>query len=95
MKLYRNEVPVNDQWILMFPVMDPLYVGCRETGIVEFWSWEPHDGPWPERYFRVYGTGQEIPADVRYWGTAVAPDSTLVWHLVEATGELAMALEHT
>ena len=84
MRIYRHEVPVDDQWHPIETAMNPLSVGCRDLDIVEFWSWEPHDGPWAERFFRVFGTGQEIPDNVKYWGTAVSPGGALVWHLVEA-----------
>lgn len=88
MRIYCHEVPVDDRWHPVEAVMDPLSVGCREVGTVEFWAWEPHGGPWPERFFRVFGTRQEIPDNVKYWGTAVAPSGRLVWHLVEATSDL-------
>lgn len=89
MRIFRHGVPVDEQWHTLFPVTDPLSVGCRDRSVVEFWSWEPHGDSASWRFFRVYGTGQEIPENVKHWGTAVAPDGFLVWHLFEATGELA------
>lgn len=88
MRIFRYGIPVDDRWHEMEAVMDPLSVGCRQVSAVEFWAWEPHDGPFPLRFFRVYGTGQEIPENVKYWGTVVAPNGCLVWHLVEATSDL-------
>jgi hypothetical protein len=93
MRQLRHEVPADDEWHNLFPVMNPAgVVYPLDTRNVEFWSWANHDGPWPERFFRVYRTGADIPGPVRWWGTAFTTGGEPVWHLVEATGELAEAL---
>lgn len=78
-RIYRYEVPVDDRWhtIRCGP---PLHVGCRNPDIVEFWAYPPADNA-DEQRFRVYGTGHDIPGEVFYVGTAIAPGGSLVWHL--------------
>lgn len=81
-RIYRYEVPVDDGW---YPIRSatPLYVDCRDPRVVEFWAFAlDDDDPVPMRSYRVYGTGQDIPASgVQYTGTALAPHG-LVWHLL-------------
>jgi hypothetical protein len=81
----RFEVPVDDRWHTFTLSNSPLYVAARRPDVVEFWA--VVDGaPKVERSFRVFGTGQPIPDDPDYWGTALAADGQLVWHLLEQSG---------
>ena len=82
-RIYRYEVPVDDRWHI-FKCGPPLHVACRNPDVVEFWA-RPRNEDTDEfvdpQHFRVYGTGQEIPDEVRYVGTAIEPGGSLVWHL--------------
>lgn len=83
-RIYRYEVPVDDQ-IHVFDIWsNPVAVGCRSAETVEFWAQAHDDGLALRRAFVVVGTGQPLPETMRrHWGTAVAPGGALVWHLIE------------
>ena len=85
--IYRYEVPVDDSRHRIRLFGDPTGVGCRRTGIVEFWA--THDDGaslGAERSFLVVGTGHQLPHDaVKVWGHAYDMGGALVWHLVEVT----------
>ena len=87
-RIYRYELPVDDEWHEFTLWGDPLAVECRKPDAVEFWSRDPGDLPvhglvGARRSFIVVGTGQQVPTGVRYWGTALVPGEALVWHLLE------------
>lgn len=86
-RIFRYEVPVDDEWHQLTLAGHPLAVACRSLHVVEFWCRANDTDSVRERLFTVAGTGQLIgsPA-VRYWGTAIAPDGHLVWHLLERVG---------
>jgi hypothetical protein len=95
--VYRFSVPVDDQWHRIELAGPVVHVDCRRSDIVEFWAIESKE-PARQRYFRVFGTGQPVPDDLTYIGTAltpaVAPLSAyggLVWHLFERTNGRAEA----
>lgn len=85
-RIFRFEVPVDDQPHRIALNAGPIAIGCRQPDRVEFWAIHDDD---PEsfvghRTFIVVGTGHPLPARVRaVHGTAVAPGGQLVWHLVE------------
>ncbi len=69
---------------------------------VEFWTVDPSDEqfwnapigtrehtppPQPQRKFRVFGTGQSIPAGYMWRGTAPRTVDGYVWHLFERADE--------
>ncbi len=93
-RVLRYEVPVDDQWHRIRCPGEVRHVAARQVDVVEFWA---VTGPWigrgVDREFRVYATGQPIPASrVRglwYEGGAITPDGALVWHLFSrsAVGE--------
>ncbi len=71
MKVFRYEIPVDDQvhaHRLSGPVV---HVACRERALVEMWALEGVEPP-RRRHFRVVGTGQPIPdsPDITHRGTA-------------------------
>lgn len=80
--IHRYEVPVDDRWHPVQLSGNVLHVDCRNAHVVELWALHT-DGPGDTRSFRVYGTGQPIPPDLRHIGTALAPGGKLVWHLME------------
>lgn len=85
-RIFRYEIPVDDQWHAVPQSSMPLYVSCRDPRVVEFWAWhrpEIHDVPGlTDREYRVYGTGHPVDEEVWYAGTAIAPGGSLVWHLM-------------
>lgn len=80
-RIFRFEVPVDDEWHVITS-RHPLHVFCRDATTVEYWAWSGPDDIGDARTYKVIGTGQVIPDNVAYVGTAVAPGGALVWHLV-------------
>lgn len=80
-RIFRYEVPVDDQWHRIEGCLAPLHVDCRQLDVVEFWAWEYTDTTVADEY-RVIGTGKPIDDPIQYMGTAIAPGGHLVWHLV-------------
>jgi hypothetical protein len=78
-RIFRYEVPVDDRWHT-FRCEPPLHVDCRHPGFVEFWAY-PAEGA-DDQHLRVYGTGHDMPDELRHVGTALTPDRALVWHLM-------------
>ncbi len=81
-RIYRYEVPVDDQWYAHELSGAVLHVVGRRRGVVEFWALHS-GGPQVPRSFRVFGTGQPLPGGVKHVGTVL--DGPLVWHLMEGT----------
>lgn len=81
-RIYRHEVPVDDRFHTVAIQGTPLHVACRRTLTVEFWAPWSDDLEPRQRTFIVVGTGQSMPDDLSYRGTALAPNG-LVWHLME------------
>ena len=83
-RIFRYEVPVDDEVHEIRLSGDPVAVFCREHGVVEFWATVAHkDADGRARLFTVVGTGHSFPSFGKYIGTAVAPGGYLVWHLIE------------
>jgi hypothetical protein len=76
-RIFRYEVPVDDEWHGYDLRGAVFHVAGRRTDVVEFWALHK-DMPSYRREFRVFGTGQPLE-DGRYVGTVV--HSALVWHL--------------
>lgn len=85
-RIFRYQVPVDDQVHVIDLNGNPYHVGCRDPEQVEFWAIHRDGVPTKARRFLVVGTGHELPPEPRrVWGTAVAPGGALVWHLIEVT----------
>jgi hypothetical protein len=81
-RIFRHTVPVDDRWHRVVTQGSIVHVATRDVRVAEIWA-RHVDGAAPQvRWMRVYGTGQDIPDDLVYLGTCVAPEG-LVWHLVE------------
>lgn len=80
-RVFRYEVPVDDQWHDLELSGPILHVDCRDPRVVEFWALHT-PGYWCKRTesFTVIGTGHLQP-DGYHVGTAIAPGGQLVWHL--------------
>lgn len=93
--MLKHTVPVDDGWhsldLTCFHVADDhrlpqwRHVGVNPDEPAEVWLWLIHHGHVPphRHYFRVYGTGQQIPAGAVWVGTAPAAGTSLIWHLFE------------
>lgn len=87
-RIYRYEVPVDDQAHAFELHGDPLAVGSRRPDVVEFWAIHHDEGAVAVvRRFLAVGTGHPLPSDLAvtrwHWGAVYAADGQLVWHLVE------------
>ena len=85
--IFRYEVPVDDRWHI-FRCEPPLWVGCRDYGFVEFWAY-PAEDAMDVQHLRVYGTGHEMPDELRHVGSTMTPDGALVWHLMSDIWKVA------
>lgn len=81
-RVFRYEVPVDDQPHTIRLTCNPLKVAAANVSTVEFWAEHEGDEYAIPRTFRVYGTGHPIPSRARWWGTTGRVDG-LVWHLFE------------
>lgn len=89
-RVLRWQLPVDDEDHEL-PVTGEIVACAGTRGLwsnmpkhwVEFWAVGPAEPPAPPRVFRVFGTGQPIPAEYVWRGTAPRTDEGLVWHLLE------------
>ncbi len=84
MKIFRYEVPVDDEWHPISLFGDVVHVGCRRSDVVEFWAEHDVRRDPITRRFRVFGTGQDVEPDSLHVGTVIVHGGALVWHLREA-----------
>lgn len=82
-RIFRYEVPVDDEWHTLDLSGDVLHVASRNSAdVVEVWAY--HDSNHNrKRRFRVFGTGQPVPDGATYCGTSLIQNIPLVWHLLE------------
>ncbi|OKK06426.1 hypothetical protein AMK26_10415 [Streptomyces sp. CB03234] len=81
--IYRYEIPVDDQWHELELTGAVLHTAARTPDVVELWALHT-TSPTPRRSFRVFGTGQPLPAEpLRHVGTALTAHGALVWHVME------------
>jgi len=81
-RIFRYVVPVDDGVYMFTLTGDPVAVAAPDADHVEFWAEHDDSGGRTDRAFRVFGTGQPLPADVRWIGTCPRI-AGLVWHLYE------------
>jgi len=83
-EIYKYRVPVKDVWhdVAMPSHATIVHVACQDTpGVVSLWAEIENESASVTRSFRIYGTGQSIPDDTDYVGTAL--DGMFVWHVYE------------
>lgn len=82
--IFRQVVPVDDQWH-PFTLTGPIvHVGTREENCVEIWFMNEPASEAQPRAFRVFGTGQAIePATARHVASVITRSGRFVWHLLE------------
>lgn len=80
-RILRYEVPADGEWHSFTGHDFPLYVNCRQLGIVEFWAMERYAIDQMAEY-RVFGTGEPLGGVIEYVGTTLDAGGRLVWHLM-------------
>jgi hypothetical protein len=87
-KVFKYDIPVNDEWIeLELPDGAEIVHVASQYGTVneiQMWVLLDPDLAQTPRYFRVFGTGHEIPPEAKFRGTCIVAEGHLVWHLMEA-----------
>ncbi|MGV2914672.1 DUF7352 domain-containing protein [Streptomyces alfalfae] len=88
--IHRAELPLDDRPHGIDLTGDILHVAVRRSRVVDVWYQpRPDNVDVMRRSFQVVGTGQPLPTHLgfdtigRHCGTAVAPESDLVWHVLE------------
>lgn len=80
-RMLKYQIPVDDQWHEHAAGADGFaHVGHQAEGFVTLWSVDLENSGVRTVWLRVFGTGQEIPSNGQYVGTALEPHG-LVWHL--------------
>lgn len=79
-KVFRYEVPVDDNWHKVSLTSAPVYV-AGDVNTVEFWAESLDNVPATDMYFIVVGTGHVVPNGARYVGTCPRLPNGIVWHL--------------
>lgn len=84
-RILRYEIPVDDQWHRPEGMTHtPLFVAARRLDVVELWAVHSDEVAEHGCYYRVFGTGQPIPArPARHVGTVLAGGGVLEWHVFE------------
>lgn len=77
-RIYKYEIVPGED--LSIPCSRALYVG-NQLGKLCLWAEIPFEMGVHVKSFRAYGTGQEIPNDSVYVGTAMI--EPFVWHVYE------------
>jgi hypothetical protein len=83
-EIYKYRVQVKEIWheVAMPSQAKIVHVACQDTsGVVSLWAEIENESASVTRSFRIYGTGQSIPDDTDYVGTAL--DGMFVWHVYE------------
>ena len=85
MKIYKFDARVEDKVVLNVPVSAvSLKVGSRSMGYLSFWYLaDPNEKGTREDYYRVVGTGHDIPdiKELEYVDTVVSAESVYIWHI--------------
>lgn len=82
--IFRQVIPVNDQWHTLELSGPIIHVATRHEDCVEIWFINDPAAETETRAFRVVGTGHTMPpALATHVGTAITPSGRLVWHLME------------
>lgn len=82
-RILRSQIPVDDEWHARDMGGPIVHVATRDPRVVEIWWLDETSETARPRTFRVFGTGHPLPDAAQYVGTAITPDGSLVWHLME------------
>jgi hypothetical protein len=86
MKIFKYIIEVDDQWHQIdLPMRAEIILVDSQgtTGSVCMWVFQNPELAKKMRWFRVYGTGREIPQDCKPVGSCITAENHLVWHLME------------
>jgi hypothetical protein len=92
--IHHYEIPVDGQPHRFTLNLGMLHFGCRQAGIVEFWTVAPTTRHSIDRTFIVVGTGHPFPPAIWHVGTVLAPGG-LVWHILEVSNAFEDATKAT
>lgn len=81
MKVFRYEIPDDNAWHEISLTGPVVHTAIRD-GAFHFWALAGTGTPYTAR-LRLFGTGDEVPGDAVYRGTAVTESGLLVFHLFE------------
>lgn len=81
MKVYRYEITDDDQWHEI-TLSGPIVHTAIRDGAFHFWALAGVGTPFKAR-LRLFGTGDEVPEEAMYRGTAITESRLLVEHLFE------------
>lgn len=81
--MLRTAIPADGDWHEVNLTGLIMHVATRSEDAVELWYIEAAEQAPVARVFRVYGTGQLIDEDARYFNSVVTPSGQYVWHLFE------------
>lgn len=92
--MFRYVVPVDDEAHEFALTCNPVTVAATPDGrAVEFWAENYSENLSVKRWFRVFGTGHEVPVNAIYIGTASRTPAGLVWHLYEVPKYLQISVD--
>lgn len=82
-KVFRYEVPIDDEWHNFDLKGKILHVDQRaRKTVVEFWAMNDDSAEPIRRSLRVFGTGHVLAEEAEfYYGTAMDNSHGMVWHL--------------
>lgn len=80
--IHRHEIPADRQWHNQELTGAVLHVATRTPYTVEIWARASDEGLRCTHSYRVFGTGEPLPDDCQYVGTAITPGGQFVWHLM-------------
>ena len=82
-RIYRDVIPVDDQWHELRLCGPIVHVATRHEDAVEVWHVHDPGQPVTVHAFCVVGTGHPVPPDaVDHVGSAITPSCRFVWHLM-------------
>jgi hypothetical protein len=83
-RVYRDVVPVDDEWHAITFSGPILAVGTRHVDYIEIWHLHNPGEPEQRREFRAFGTGHPLTYDTgSHVGSVIVAGGALVWHLFE------------
>lgn len=81
-KIFREVIPVDDEWHELKLTGPIVHVACRELTTVDVWFINGEHHYSKSTFLRVFGTGQPLPDNAEYVGTGFSPVGGLVWHVM-------------
>lgn len=85
MRIYKYNVPVQDEFIIEMPENAQILSFQEQQGNLALWCAVYHRNPLEKRIFAIRGAGHDIDMSYvkKYIGTTQQLEGNLVWHLFE------------